>query len=222
MNGGDASGQTRIDVANEFVPAIIEMCEESPTIGDRIWVSLISFDQTARTVVPLGRPADLFPVDTLRAEGTTTAFGPMFRHLRGEITEGIATLVADDKSVLRPVVFIVTDGEALDGATARQAAFAELTDANGKGSPNVVVFGVGDATMDSIKGYAHRYGQAIVAKAGVSAVSALREMIPAMAHSLVAGATSGEGFVGIDEDDLDDEKFDSFTPASVESEDLYD
>ena len=81
-----------------------------------------------------------------------------------------------------------------------------------RANPYIVVFGVGDATTDSVKAYVPRKGLAIVAKPDVNQADALAAIITLVVCSLMnspTGDSSSAGFVGLDEDDIDN--FDSWS-----------
>lgn len=44
---------TRIDAANQLLPAIIDICDSKPTLQSRIRLELIPFNETAEVAIPL-------------------------------------------------------------------------------------------------------------------------------------------------------------------------
>lgn len=187
----DGTGPTLIDVANEIIPAIVEVCEAKPSVKDRLRLCLISFATTAQVVVPLGMKDDFVPVPVLTAQGGTS-YGEAFRLLRTEIEDGVRTLNSSGYKVYRPAVFFITDGEPIDSGSERQAAFDALTDPGFRASPHIVMFGVADASPETLKAYTSRNGVAVAAKAGVDAAEALGAMLGPLVSSIVL-STAGSG-----------------------------
>lgn len=190
MNKEAASGQKLIDVANEIVPAIVEVCEERPTVRDKLRLSLVSFSSSAEVVVPLGPKDDFIPIPTLSASGGTN-YGAMFTLLRSEIEDGVRALNTGGFRVFRPAIFIVTDGEPTDPQHARDSAFNNLIDPSFRAAPHVVMFGVEDASPDTLKNYVNRNGAAVAAKDGADAAEALKAILEVLVSSIVA-STAGD------------------------------
>jgi uncharacterized protein YegL len=175
-----------IDIANEIVPAIVEVCEEKPTVRDKLRLSLIEFSSDARVVVPLGSKDDFVPVPILKANGATN-FSSAFAMVASEIENGYNSLKASGVVVYRPVVFLVTDGAPTDSDDERDRAFRTLTNpTNEKLSPHVIIFGVAAAPAAVLKKYVNRKGELYVARAGVEASEALSAVITGLVGSIVA------------------------------------
>jgi len=191
MDATADSGQKLIDVANEIVPAIIEVCERKPAVKDKLRLSLISFDSTAEVVIPLGCKDDFVPVPVLSAKGGTN-YGAAFRLLRSEIEDGVRALNASGFQIFRPAVFFITDGEPIDKADDRDAAFADLIDPEFRAAPHIVMFGVADASPETLKAYVNRNGVAVAAKAGADAAEALGTIVTKLVSSIVQSIAGGE------------------------------
>jgi uncharacterized protein YegL len=190
MNQVTESGQLQIDVANEIVPAIVEVCEERPTVRDKLRLSLVSFNSDAEVVVPLGGKEDFVPPPVLSASGGTN-YGALFKLLRSEIEDGVRALNTGGFRVYRPAVFMITDGEPNDPEPTRAAAFSSLVDPAFKAAPHVVMFGVADASPSTLKAYINRNGVAVGAKSGADAAEGLKAIISLLVSSIVA-STSGD------------------------------
>lgn len=198
-------GGDKIAAANGIVPRLIEACEGNTALADKLHVSIISFSDSARTVIPLSKGATLGTPPQLTAGGSTN-YGAAFKLLRSEIETGVTTLKASNYDVLRPVVFFITDGEPTDDENDRAGAFVELTDSEFLAHPNIVMFGVGDATESTLKTYTSHRGSAVIAKDGASAAEALGAMIEVLVMSVVAsvsGAAEEQGGFQIDSADAD-------------------
>lgn len=206
----DGTGPRLIDVANEIVPAVVEVCEVRPSVKDRLRLCLISFGSTAQVVVPLGMKDDFVPPPVLTASGGTN-YGEAFRLLRSEIEDGVRALNLGGYKVFRPAVFFITDGEPIDDPSVRAAAFAELTDPGFPASPHIVMFGVADASPETLKAYINRNGVAVAAKAGADAAEALHEMLDPLVSSIVTSMVGGAA------GGADDGTF-QFDPGAVNSD----
>jgi uncharacterized protein YegL len=195
----------RIAAANGIVPRLIEACEKNTALADKLYVSIIAFADSARTVIPLSKGATLGNPPQLTASGITN-YGAVFKLLRSEIENGVTTLKANNYDVLRPVVFFITDGEPTDDENDRVDAFVELTDSAFLAHPNIVMFGVGEVEESTLKSYTSHRGSAVIAKDGASAAEALGAMIEVLVMSVVAsvgGGEEGSGAFQIDAADVD-------------------
>src|SRR5207247_2640955 len=82
--------------------------------------------------------------------GRRTSYAAAFRLLRQEIERDLAQLRSDNFRVFRPAVFFITDGEPNDDDQHLKAAFEELTDPSFRARPNILPFGVRDATKETL------------------------------------------------------------------------
>lgn len=150
------------------------------------------------------------------AERGATSYAAAFRLLRQEIDRDIRQLKADRMRVYRPAVFFITDGVPTDETAALQAAFAELTDPSFRSRPNIIPFGVGDATKDTLDPWVFPAGgpkpmRSYVTKDGADPAKAINQVAEILISSILASAGSvtsagtGGGFVPPDDEDLDDD-----------------
>ena len=196
--------------AFEFLPKLLAEMNKSAVVNDKLRVEVVTFDETARVVFPLGTRDELkgWLQETksrpVIPNGNWTKYGVAFDKLRDEIELGVRQIRSEsyegeNYKAYRPVVFFITDGDPNDDKTIRDAAFARLTDAGFTSRPNVVCVGVGGATLEKIKQYgAGRYESpnggymtgnnnlALVSKEGVSPTAALGVIIPALVQSIIA------------------------------------
>jgi uncharacterized protein YegL len=211
QNGaGGTPGATPLQTLNTFVPALKDALDVNPILGDKVRFSLVDFSDDARTQVPL---CDLMKVANhdlpeLVARGGTS-FAAVFTALRQQIESDTRQLKADGNKVHRPTVFFLTDGVPTDPDGEWQRAFGELTDPSFKARPNVIPFGVGDATKALLDQIVHPSGRmrSFVSRDGIDAAQAVRSMaelligsIIASANSITAAGDSG-GFVPPDADE---------------------
>jgi uncharacterized protein YegL len=186
----DEGNPPLIDIANQIVPAIVEVCEAKPAVRDKLRLSLVTFASDAKVVVPLGTKDDFIPIPVLKADGGTE-YSKAFRLLATEIEAGVRSLKTADVDVYRPVVFMVTDGEPTDSETARDQAFDELKNLGNGLAPHIVVFGVADASPDTLKKYVNRGGKLVMARSGADASKALSEFVVKLVSTIVQSTVGG-------------------------------
>lgn len=188
----DTSGSmtgTKIDAANELVPAIIDAARRYASVADSLRVSLITFDSAARTIIPMSHCDDI-TVPTLVASGGTS-YASAFREVSSVIARDVAQLKADEHRVLRPSVFVLTDDDPGDSQSERDAAWAELTDKSRREFPNVTMFGIGDhIDTENLSRYVHHKGQAFRTRTGADARNALESIIHLLVMSVVASGNN--------------------------------
>jgi hypothetical protein len=115
------------------------------------------------------------------------------------------------------VVFFITDGAPTDNSSDLTAAFAELTDSSFRARPNIIPFGVGDATKAQLdlwiypkEGGGGKPMRSYVARDGVDPATAINQVAEMLISSIVASANSvnavgqSGGFVLPEDDELDD------------------
>lgn len=117
-------------------------------IADRVLCSLVGFGDKPFVVHGLYLTGE---VAELPAPGPCagTNFGPLFPFLRDVIEEDVRLLELHRVSVLRPLVFFLSDGQPTDPVT-WPSAFAALCDPGWAHCPRLVAFGVGDADEEAL------------------------------------------------------------------------
>jgi len=136
-----------IEAVNEALPNLQKEMVSNPTVGEIARVALVTFSDTASTVVPLCDLAEAELPEVMVEGGTNFAAG--FREVRNAITSGLGSL-PKGTPIYRPVVFFMSDGE-------HQAhedwipALDELRDRSWKFAPVVVSFGFGNANTDNLR-----------------------------------------------------------------------
>lgn len=204
-----------IDAANQILPEVIEAISGAPMIADVVRLGMIDFSDDARVLLGLGDLRDVKHLPQL-AERGGTSFAAAFRLLRQEIDRDIKQLKADGMKVYRPAVFFITDGMPTDDAATSQATFAELTGQSFRYRPNIIPFGVGDATKDAVDPWVfpatgNKPMRSYVSKDGTDPAKAINQIAEILISSILASAdsvtTAGSrgGFVPPDDEDLDDD-----------------
>jgi uncharacterized protein YegL len=172
-----------IEAVNAALPALKMEMLSNPTVGEIARVSIVTFSDEGRTVVPL---CDLASADIpeIMIEGGTN-FASGFRALKKAIESGMASL-PKGTPVYRPVVFFMSDGEHV----AREdwtAALDALRDKSWKYAPEIVSFGFGEANTEAIRRVATRYS---FKTKDADPVVQVREIMNALIGSIRTTSTS--------------------------------
>jgi uncharacterized protein YegL len=172
-----------IEAVNAALPALKMEMSSNPTVGEIARVSIVTFSDEGRTVVPL---CDLASADIpeIMIEGGTN-FASGFRALKKAIESGMASL-PKGTPVYRPVVFFMSDGEHV----AREdwtAALDALRDKSWKYAPEIVSFGFGEANTEAIRRVATRYS---FKTKDADPVVQVREIMNALIGSIRTTSTS--------------------------------
>jgi uncharacterized protein YegL len=126
-------------------------------------------------------------------------------------TQDVDQLKGGGREVLRPVVFVLTDGQPTnaDGEPSDEwrAGYGRLVDPTWGRHANVVPFGFGDATIDVIKQIATVAGAAFLAK-DPDNPNALKKIFASLLRTLVASAQNSklqlpeeiDGFVAVNKE----------------------
>jgi uncharacterized protein YegL len=200
-----------LDELNKVLPQVADAIDANPMLGDLVRLGAMDFSDDARVVLRLGDLRDVHTLPTFTPRGRTS-YAAAFRLLRQEIEKDLAQLRSDNFKTYRPAVFFITDGEPTDDDAELQAAFEALTAPDFKGRPNILPFGLGDATKDSLDRWIHpRTGskpmRSYVAKDGMSPKAAIDKVAEALLGSVIASvgsvSSAGEsgGFIPPDDDD---------------------
>jgi uncharacterized protein YegL len=108
---GSMSGEP-IEAVKNGVQILVSTLRQDPYALETAFLSVISFDSTARQVVPLMEMAT-FQIPQISATGTT-ALGEALSLLADKIEAEITKTSADIKGDWKPLIFIMTDGSPTD------------------------------------------------------------------------------------------------------------
>jgi uncharacterized protein YegL len=173
-----------LETLNDSLPGLKKEMLSNPTVGEIARVCVVTFSDTARTVIPLTDLADV-ELPELRVEGGTN-FAAAFRETKQAITAGLGSL-PKGTPIYRPVVFFMSDGEHQAGGD-WTGALDELRDRSWKFAPEVVAFGLGTANADNMRRVASQYS--FLTKDGVTPEVGVREIINALIGSIRTTSTS--------------------------------
>ena len=107
---------TRIDAANQLLPAIIDICDSKPTLQSRIRLELIPFNETAEVAIPLCKYQEFTRYKNYRFDTNwQTRYSEDFHLLYDELKHRMDNLQREaslaEIQVNTPVVFFLTDGK---------------------------------------------------------------------------------------------------------------
>jgi uncharacterized protein YegL len=166
----------------------------SPRISDFAHVSIIGFNTDAHVVLKMTDIQQITALPQLERFGVTN-FSRVFQVLRQRIDQDVPMLNAAGREVLRPVAFLLTDGQPTDenGRITQnwRDEYERLTDKDWRRHPNIVPFGFGGATADVLQDMATINGIAFLAKDPGNSES-LRKIFAMLLNTLVVSAQENE------------------------------
>ncbi|GAA0955717.1 vWA domain-containing protein [Virgisporangium aurantiacum] len=176
------------DLLNGLVDHLVDAIGNSPRVAEFAHMSIITFNTAPHLVLPMSdiERVDRLPDITCRG---ATNYGAMFRLLKVRIDADIQELRdSAGRAVLRPAVFILTDGEPTDQAWSTD--FGDLTDQQWRRRPHVISFGFGAANPTVLGKIATK--AAFLAESAATEQEAIMTMITSLLKSLVASASAAE------------------------------
>lgn len=198
----DVSGSMSGDMAdlNAALAQLRTDIMNSPVVDDLTMLSVITFESSAQTVVPLAPPSQVvLPVLTA---GGGTNYSAAFREFHRAFEEDRARLEASGKKVYRPCVFFLTDGA--PGDTDYLQTFQSLfaydpeTKQGNPAFPYLVSFGFRDASEEVMRQLAYpdfgRFrGRWFVARSG-NVSQLLTSVTSAIGNTVISsGLSAGQG-----------------------------
>ncbi|GIF23111.1 uncharacterized protein YegL [Actinoplanes tereljensis] len=212
----DAAGQIVMpfyvlcDVSGSMAPDLTDLTEglhalhrgllAEPVINDLVMMSVITFNDSARTVVPLAAPEDI-SLPVLPAPVGLTNYSAAFREFHQAFEADRTRLKGEGKRVYRPCVYFLTDGEPTD-QNYLQTFQALLTHQNNLAYPYICVFGFRDAqpaTLEAMAhadaGGSHKRGRWFVAERGQSVSQTLTALVGVIGKSILQSAQSASSGV---------------------------
>jgi len=104
---GSMSGEP-IEAVKNGVQVMISSLRQNPQAIETAFISVITFDSSARQIVPLTDLAS-FQMPDIKASGTT-ALGDALKLVANKIDTEVAKTTTEQKGDWKPLVFIMTDG----------------------------------------------------------------------------------------------------------------
>lgn len=108
---GSMTGEP-IEAVKNGVQVLVSTLRQDPYALETAFLSVITFDSSARQVVPLTE-LSLFQMPDIQATGTT-ALGDALSLLATKVSSEVTKSTAEVKGDWKPLVFIMTDGEPTD------------------------------------------------------------------------------------------------------------
>lgn len=172
------------ELLNDTIDHVFEVVGNSPRISEFAHISIITFNTRPYVVLEMTDIAEIAHIPTVRCQGTTR-YGEMFAFLRKRISLDIDALVEDRRLVLRPAVFILTDGVPSDDDWA--TAFGRLADAPILQRPHIIPYGFGQANSIVLDRIAT--DRAYLAAEAIDDSQTVVAMLSSFLDTLVASAT---------------------------------
>lgn len=108
---GSMSGEP-IEAVKNGVQVLVSTLRQDPYALETAFLSVITFDSSARQLVPLTE-LSMFQMPDIQATGTTS-LGQALSLLANKVSTDVAKTTAEVKGDWKPLVFIMTDGEPTD------------------------------------------------------------------------------------------------------------
>lgn len=108
---GSMTGEP-IEAVKNGVQVLVSTLRQDPYALETAFLSVITFDSSARQVVPLTE-LSMFQMPDIQATGTT-ALGEALSLLASKVSSEVTKSTAEVKGDWKPLVFIMTDGEPTD------------------------------------------------------------------------------------------------------------
>jgi hypothetical protein len=184
----DVSGSMQGDVQELSIAIddLIQTIRKDPVVDDLVMLSIITFNHSAQTLVPLGSPSELNP-PIIQAGGGTN-YGAAFHEYHRVFEQDRAALKGRGLKVYRPCVFFLTDGAPGDrdyaGTFRSLFAYDPATKTGNRAFPYFVPFGFRDAPEDVMRRLAYPDFGSIRGRWFLSRSSKVGEVLKAMAEVL--------------------------------------
>ena len=179
-----------IESVNRQLPLLRSAVGEDPAVAEVIRFGVVTFSDTARTVLPLCDLSMLEGVPALSAQGRTS-YAAAFDHLRGAIEDDYQRARSGGDRWYRPAVIFVSDGRPTDDRERWSSAHRRLVDPEWKRHPNILSFGFGDADPEVLATVSERKThRAFVAAEGAEPAAVVPQLIGGLIQSIVSSSAS--------------------------------
>lgn len=103
-----------IQALNNALSGMIDTLRADAHALDSLWISVITYDREAKEIVPFTELANLQLPEITCPQSGPTNMGAALRLLHGKATVEIKKATQQQKGDWRPLLFIITDGDASD------------------------------------------------------------------------------------------------------------
>lgn len=201
-----------IDSVNRQLPRLRATVGEDPSVAEVIRFGVVTFSDSARTLLPLCDLSMVESVPPVVAAGRTS-YAAAFDHLRAAIEDDYQAGRRNGDRWYRPAVIFVSDGRPTDDRERWSSAHRRLVDPAWRRRPNILSFGFGDADPAVLAQVAEsRPNRAFMASEGADPASVVPELMAGLIQSIVNSSAS----VYSGEAQLTPPEVPSMTPIAVD------
>jgi uncharacterized protein YegL len=172
---------------NDTVDHVFDVLGNSPRVSEFAHISIVTFNTDAHVVLEMSDIDQVSQLPMITCGGTTN-YGRMFQLIRQRIDTDIDDLRGNGRAVLRPAVFILTDGAPMDKNWAGD--FDALTDKGFGRRPHIISYGFGTANATVLGKIATK--AAYLATEVDNEKEAIVSMLTSLLNTLVTSASSQE------------------------------
>ncbi|HUB69646.1 MAG TPA: VWA domain-containing protein [Acidimicrobiales bacterium] len=175
---------------NAELPQIRSAVGQDPTVAEVIRFGVVTFSDSARTVLPLSDLALVESMPRVDVEGRTS-YAAAFDHLRRVIEGDYHTGRALGERWYRPAVLFVSDGRPTDPEERWRGSHSRLVEPAWRRRPNILAFGFGEAVPEILAAVAeNKPNRAFVAAQGASPSAVVPELMAGLVQSIVSSSAS--------------------------------
>jgi uncharacterized protein YegL len=172
---------------NETLKKLHRALADSPRVSEFAHMSIVAFSTQAWVVLEMVDMEYVPVMPEVMCDGWTN-YATAFDLVRQRIDYDLPLLRAQGKAVMRPCVFLLTDGEPTDQGW--EASWARFVDPNWSRRPHVITYGFGQASPATIGKVSTK--AAFIADGTATPDEALARAINSLLNSLVASARTEE------------------------------
>ena len=179
-----------IAAVNKQLPMLRTSIGSDPAVAEVIRVGIITFSDTATSVLPLSDLSMVDAIPELVARGRTS-YAAMFDHVFKVIESDYHASRSAGDRWYRPAVILISDGRPTDESERWRSALSRLTDPSWKRRPNILAFGFGDADPAVLSAVTSaKANRAFVAAEGADPATVIPELLAGLVQSIVSSSAS--------------------------------
>jgi uncharacterized protein YegL len=179
-----------VSQVNAELPLVLRAIGQDPAVAEVVRFAVVTFSDTARTLLPLADLALVEAMPTVEVEGRTS-YAAAFDHLRRVIEADYHAGRSEGERWYRPAVLFVSDGRPTDPDERWRQALARLADPTWKRRPNILAFGFGEAVPEVLAEVAgNKPNRAFVATRDAPPSAVVPELMAGLVQSIVSSSAS--------------------------------
>jgi uncharacterized protein YegL len=179
-----------IEQVNAELPQVRARVGQDAAVAEVVRFGIITFSDTARTLLALTDLALVESIPRLDVEGGTS-YSAAFEHMRRVIEGDYHAGRAAGERWFRPAVIFVSDGRPTDPEERWRSAHGRLTDTSWHRHPNILSFGFGDAVPEILAAVSeNKPNRAWVAAEGAAPSAVVPELMAGLVQSIVSSSAS--------------------------------